>query len=48
MPDADQLMIFLLQVLEIPVRYVATFIGAIGILLFFYMRVKELVNKWTS
>jgi hypothetical protein len=48
MPDADQILLFILQVLETPVQYVATFLGAIGILLFVVFKFKELLSKWIS
>lgn len=48
MPDHDQVLLFILQVLETPIQYAATYIGAIGILLFVTIRLKELINKWTS
>jgi hypothetical protein len=48
MPDADQVLLFIRQVLETPIQWAATFIGAIGILVLVTIRLKELVNKWTS
>ena len=46
MPDPDQILLFLLQVLETPVTYIGTFLGAIGILLLVILWFKERLQKW--